>query len=136
MKLIHPAESLHDRASYLIQGIVDIPLPAAGEQDGWGDAFRQLAAWKSDSSLLEDEGVESPQKRIVRSAEETGLSLKEHGISSPERVVPDGDGGIAFRWRQGPSSWTIEFDSDGSIESYLMHEGRLIRRHSLHETAG
>jgi len=132
MNLVHPSESLNDIATYLTQGIVDIPFSVDGEHE-WREVFSQLEEWRSAPSSLEDDGVEAPLERIIRGAEETGLSLKEQGVSSPESVLPDGDGGVVFRWSQKNSSWTIEFDSDGSIESYLMHDGRLVRRHSLHQ---
>jgi hypothetical protein len=103
MNLVHPSEFLNDIATYLTQGIVDIPLSVDGEHE-WNEVFSQLEEWRSAPSSLEDDGVEAPLERIIQGAEETGLSLKEQGVSSPESVLPDGDGGVVFRWSQENSS--------------------------------
>ena len=58
--------------------------------------------------------------------------LRDQNVESPDRVVPNGDGGIVFRWRSGNFTWSLELDADGSLETSLMDHDSLLCRHSLH----
>jgi len=85
---------------------------------------------------LEDEGVEAPALEAIRLALNAVDTLRESGVDAPSRTVPDGDGGVVFRWRSGDNAWTLAFEADGTIESSLVAKGRLVSRHALLGVSG
>ena len=61
--------------------------------------------------------------------------MRDGKIEAPDRIVPNGDGGLVFRWHSGEFTWSLELDVDGSMETTLMEEHTLVCRHSLHVPA-
>lgn len=49
----------------------------------------------------------------------------------PDRVVPDGDGGIAFEWYRDLDSISINVQEDGTIEALCFENCRLVERIEL-----
>ena len=138
MKLLDTPMLLSEEFDYLVHGIVRETLirpPATPTHEAaWRKLIDELASWgERGADMLEDEGVEPPQPSIVHAATELASIMRDRDMEPPGRLMPNGDGGIVFRWRVGECAWTVEFESDGSIESCLVRRGKLIRRHSLHE---
>ena len=141
MKVLDFPQTLPERIDYLLQPVVIRPtarelLPAA-EIAAWQDLMdKQFSSWASDPEQLGDDGIEAPSVEIVRLARDVATVLREQNVESPDRVVPNGDGGIVFRWRFGDFTWSLEVEADGSLESSLMEHDSLLCRHSLHTEPG
>lgn len=137
MKLLEAPLPLSEVFECLIHGIVcEEPAQAPTGLDtpgGWEDLMGGLEAWEQDPDILDDEGVEPPEPPITRLASDIACMMRDRNMEPPGRVMPNGDGGIVFRWRMGDAAWTVE--SDRSIESSLARRGRVVCRHSLHEGA-
>jgi len=58
--------------------------------------------------------------------------LRSSDVEPPDALLTNGDGGVVFRWRLPGRTWSIELDVDGSIESSLMADSKLLWRHSIH----
>ncbi len=85
---------------------------------------------------MSDEGIEGPSIATIRLAEKTARVLRDCNVEVPDRVVPNGDGGIVFRWRSGDFTWSLDLDADGSLETSLVERENLLCRHSLHAEPG
>jgi len=72
---------------------------------------------------------------MLRLAMDVAAVLRDRNVEAPDRVIPNGDGGIVFRWRSCDFTWSLELEADGSMETSLMEENRLVCRHSLHVPA-
>ena len=135
MRLLETAVALPDRLEYLVRGIVQ-DEPGASltpQQDAdWQKLVDTLADWERDPDDLEDEGVEPPDVPAIRLASDLAEMMRDRNIEPPGRKVPNGDGGLLFQWRSDQTTWTVEFDIDGSVESSLVRSGRLVCRQSLH----
>lgn len=137
MKLLELPHTLSEKIDRLLQPILASgPVNgSAGEHqhNGWQTVVEQLRRWTHDPRQLDDEGVEAPTSEVLAMAAAVAEVLRDAGVEPPDKLVPNGDGGIVFRWRSGQRAWSIELDSDGSLESYLLQQGKLVWRHSLHE---
>jgi len=137
MNLLEMPHTLSEKIERLLQPILaadGLSRPSgAGEKAAWQAVLKQLADWRRDPQQLADEGVEPPTAGLLEAAGTVAEMLCSSSVEPPDTLVTNGDGGIVFRWRPGQRVWTIELDSDGSIESSLMVHGKLVWRHSLHD---
>ena len=60
-----------------------------------------LLEWALDPEQLLDEGLTPPTVKAFQRAVELLGRLSRRGISPPDRVSPDGDGGVSFEWAIG-----------------------------------
>ena len=137
MNLLEMPHTLSEKVERLLQPILaadGLSRPnGAGEEAAWQAVLEQLADWRRAPQQLADEGVEPPTAALFEAAGTVGEMLSNGGVEPPDTLVTNGDGGIVFRWRPDQRVWTIELDSDGSIESSLMLHGKLVWRHSLYD---
>ncbi len=141
MKVLEFPQTLPERIDYLLQPVVMRPaareLLSNVEIAAWQELIdKQFASWASDPDQLSDDGLEVPSVGIIKLAASIGSVLRDQNVDVPDRVVPNGDGGIVFRWRSGDFTWSLEVDVDGSLETTLMERERLLCRHSLHAELG
>ena len=141
MKVLDFPQTLPERIDYLLQPVVTRSasrevLPEA-EVKAWQELMDgQLSSWARDPEQLSDDGIEAPCVGTVQLAMSIARVLRDQNVEPPDRVVPNGDGGIVFRWRSGNFTWSLELDADGSLESSLMEHDNLLCRHSLHTEPG
>ena len=57
---------------------------------------RQLAEWARDPAQLQEDDLTAPSAATIARLLSVAVSLRDHGAGPPARVVPTGDGGIAF----------------------------------------
>ena len=138
MILLELPQTLSEKIERLLQPILAVDgfaRPGGPEEKAaWQAVLERLADWRRDPQQLADEGVEPPTEGLLEAAGTVADVLGNTGVEPPDTLVTNGDGGIVFRWRSGQSTWAIELDSDGSVESSLMLRDRLVWRHSLHES--
>ena len=135
MPVLEVPRSNRDRVRHLVRPLAcsEWAPPSLGthEATAWDQVCRKLRAWEVDPAELDDDGVEPPTADTVRLALTAAGGLRENGVDAPGTVVPNGDGGISFRWRTGETTWTVEIEDDGAIESSLLFNGKLVSQHSL-----
>ena len=117
-------------------GAADESVLSSGElhqnRMGWQKVIDdRLIEWGKDPSRLEDDGIEAPSRPIIVLACRVARVMRDAGKPPPLRVVPDGDGGIAFEWKDGPASHAIEIEEDGSIEMITFENYRLVSRQRI-----
>lgn len=100
--------------------------------DRWNEIiFDQLIRWAQNPSQLADEHIELPSARAIDLAIKLAKSMRDNDMLLPLRVVPTGDGGIAFeRWHESVFE-SIEIDEDGSIELMVFEDSKLKLRQSI-----
>jgi hypothetical protein len=136
MPALEVPQTLPDRIAYLLHSVVEFETPHAPLSEihlvAWQELIAQLSAWARDPQQLRDEDIEPPSNRMIQLAMDVASVMRDRKIEAPDRIVPNGDGGLVFRWRSGEFTWSLELDVDGSMETTLMEEHMLVCRHSLH----
>jgi hypothetical protein len=91
----------------------------------------QLADWARDPAQLAEDDLTAPNAATIARASLVASTLHENGAQSPNRVVPTGDGGIAFQFERGHEFISIEVEPEGVIELLAFDDGRLRHRSTL-----
>ena len=100
----------------------------AARQEWDVSVLAKLTEWAENPELLRDEGVIEPSLVSIHVAINVGTQLRNQEDPPPHRVVPNGDGGIAFEWWSSSKSVTIEFFEDGEVEVARFADSKLISR--------
>lgn len=87
-----------------------------------------LVEWGRDPSSLGDEDFFPPSTQVVGLACELAQYFRDSESPAPSRVVPDGDGGIAFEWDSGELSLALEIDDELNVEGLTFQNHRLVDR--------
>jgi hypothetical protein len=139
MPVLEVPQTLPERIEYLLHPVVELDTahtPLSGTYAvAWQELIEQLSAWARDPQQLSDEHVEAPSGRMIQLAMDVAAVMRDRSVEAPDRVVPNGDGSIVFRWRSRDFTWSLELDADGSMETSLMEENKLVCRHCLHAPA-
>ena len=101
--------------------------------EGWEEVIdKKFVEWGRNPSQLDDEDLIPPSHDVILLASDLAMWARDHELAHPDRVVPNGDGGIVFeRWHDSVSE-TIEIYNDGTIEFAVYKDSRLLtRRHIL-----
>jgi hypothetical protein len=137
MKVLDFPQTLPERIAYLLEPVLTRQTPrellSEAERVPWQELMeKQLSSWARNPEQLGDEGIVAPSGGMVQLAIDVARVLRDQSVEVPDRVVPNGDGGVVFRWRSGDFTWSLELDADGSMETSLMEHDSLVCRHSLH----
>lgn len=98
-------------------------------REAWQRLIDQgLLEWLRDPSQLEDDGIDVPTATIVRLSLDLAERFREEGFPSPDRIVPDPNGGIVFERREGNVSEVLHVWDDGSVEYMRFHGTQLSER--------
>jgi hypothetical protein len=92
---------------------------------------RTLVKWFQNPSVLADVDITPPSREVIIRATACAIGMVQLGFPSPDRVVPNGDGGIVFERRRGGRSESIEIESDGCIYYSAFDGSTLIKRQLL-----
>jgi len=94
--------------------------------EGWQRIIDDyLIEWGRDPGQLADEDLSPPSKHIIGYASRVAIELRKAGWPPPLRVVPDGEGGIAFERRSGDFFQSLEIRADETIELSTFKDCRL-----------
>ncbi|HZZ41781.1 MAG TPA: hypothetical protein VFE58_02490 [Tepidisphaeraceae bacterium] len=100
----------------------------------WQSVIDQtLVEWGRNPLALEDDGVLPPSRKAIVYANKLALTFRDKGIPGPDRVVPIGDGGIAFELNtiksNGESIFqSLEIDPDGVTTLTMFKNGTFMSR--------
>jgi len=90
-----------------------------------------LIEWGWNPSQLEDDAVEPPSREIIRLAIDLAQGLRDRGLPTPDRVVPDPNGGIVFERHENGMREVFHVWDDGTVEYQRFHGRRLVERSAL-----
>ncbi|MEZ6086446.1 MAG: hypothetical protein R3C05_00105 [Pirellulaceae bacterium] len=85
----------------------------------------------SDPARLEDEGFDSPTASILRLSLDLAEKYRDAGLSAPNSVVPDPNGGIVFERQEGSTSEVLHVWDDGSVEYMRFLGTQLVERQPI-----
>jgi hypothetical protein len=91
----------------------------------------RLIEWGRDPSQLEDEGVEPPTGQAIRCAIGLAQAFRDAGLTPPDSIVPDPNGGIVFERREKDVSEVLHVWDDGTREYFRFQGTRLAERRPL-----
>lgn len=115
----------------------DAPVTCDFERDDesrekWQNLIDQkLIEWGRDPSQFDDEGVEPPSREIIRLAIELAEHFRDDGLTPPDSVVPDANGGIVFERRESDVSEVVHVWDDGTVDYQRFQGTRLVERRTL-----
>jgi len=90
-----------------------------------------LIEWVRGTAAMEDDGFVPPTPEVISRACEVAMALRDQGWVAPTRIVPDGEGGIAFEHIDGDSSVSLSIHADESVEILTFEDCRLSGRRHL-----
>ncbi len=98
---------------------------------GWELIDEKLKAWGLNPDQFDADEIIPPSRPIIYTARCVAIKLRNLGQPAPLRVVPDGDGGIAFEYREVDESITLHIHNDSSVEQIKFHKCHLVFRQLL-----
>ena len=99
---------------------------------GWGTVIDQLLLWWENPAWAgDDEGFVAPARSATELALQLAQTWRDQGVVAPLRVIPDGEGGIAFERREGPCFTSLRIALDGLVELLNFENSRLVSREQL-----
>ena len=108
------------------------PKPRAEDRIGWQRIIdNHLVEWGRHPSRFDSDEIIPPSRAIIHAACHVAMRLRDAELSAPLRVVPDGDGGIAFEHDAGEWFQTLHLQADGSVELLVFRDCRIARRERL-----
>jgi hypothetical protein len=101
--------------------------------DGWDELFDSISEWKREDGRIDDDGIEWPSAISCERCKSLFIHLEER---SPEliglgRLVPDGDGGIAFEARIQKQLLRYEISDSGRVSRLFVDHGRVMSHEVL-----
>ncbi|HEY3321921.1 MAG TPA: hypothetical protein VGP72_15745 [Planctomycetota bacterium] len=81
----------------------------------WAAVTGRLDAWRTDASGLADDDLTPPTARAIAAAYQLAIWLRDQTVPVPDKVVPDGNGGIVLEWSL-PEYKTVSVDAEGQTE--------------------
>jgi hypothetical protein len=107
------------------------------KHEAWEELVdRTLLEWGKDPSVLEDDGVVPPSMGTITRAYEIATFLRIRGFPAPTRIVPTGDGGVAFQFEADRDFDSLEVAEDGNIECLRFSGSKLVERYEVSIPAG
>jgi hypothetical protein len=102
------------------------------DHEKWSRLINEpLIDWGKDPSKVADEGIVPPSVELITFALRYAMHMRDQGYRPPDRVVPNGDAGIAFERWEGSIHEVLEFESDGIVELLSYRHSRLENRLEL-----
>lgn len=93
----------------------------------------KLIEWGRNPDGLEDDDLIPPSKSVVQTAIQLAQGARDARSIPPDWIIPDGDGGIVFEWREASRAVKLELLDDGSAECLVFDHNRLLFRKTLCE---
>lgn len=92
---------------------------------GWDNIVDdKLIEWAVTRGEFEAEGLIGPSSEAISCAFRFAAFMRKHDFPLPTGLIPDGEGGIVFENRSGPSYQRIEIDQQGRacLATFLCYE--------------
>jgi hypothetical protein len=88
----------------------------------------KLSDWERNPAQFDEEGFAPPSKMSLEKASQIARNWRDRTWEAPERIVPNGEGGIVLEWRAGPDAETVEIDAIGEVETISYRDCRVRHR--------
>lgn len=99
------------------------------DRHGWDNAVNRLLLWWQDPARAgDDDGFVPPSRVAVDVAIQVATALRDNRRPPPLRVIPDGEGGVAFERRGGHIFESLRVAADGEKELLVFENSRLVLR--------
>lgn len=100
---------------------------------------KKLVEWGRDPGQVADDDLVPPSPAAVDSAVQKAQVWRDARESDdefvplPQWVVPNGDGGIVFEWREGSIARVVEILDNGSVDCAIFEDNKLVSRTPIDE---
>jgi hypothetical protein len=131
MATVEKPFTISERVNRLVgtsAGQTQAPVDPEAKRDWDAVIDRRLLEWALHPNLLDEEGLIAPSRETIRIACRIAAEMRNHGLPSPTRVVPDGDGGIVFELVVGSSLEVMHIYSESRVELLYFRDAKLCGR--------
>jgi len=90
-----------------------------------------LIEWGKAPGSLVDEDLMPPLAEILNKACDFARKSRDKNYPAPIRVVPDGEGGVAFEWQAGRLFIMLHLRADRVVTKDIFHDCKLIATDSV-----
>lgn len=98
----------------------------------WNDIIDMLLEWwKNPNQLIWDNDFIPPSQDLIGHACQAVSIWRDSGKDAFDRVVPDGEGGIAFEAYRGSHHVSLTLNSDLSMEFLHFEDCRLVESYNI-----
>jgi len=111
------------------------PVSSTGEREseanraGWERIINlYLIEWGRNPARLEEPDLLAPSLETIKNAGHIAMCLRDLGWSPPTRVVPDGEGGIAFELVASNYYQSLVVSANGGVELDTFRDCRFVSR--------
>ena len=109
--------------------LASTPVAEEKNREGWERMINSfLIPWGQDPSLLDDDEYTPPSRRIIQLAARVAIKFRDADAPAPLRVVPDGEGGMAFEWQEGKLFQSLNVSCQEEIEFCMFDDCREVGR--------
>lgn len=88
--------------------------------DTWAPSVDQLVARAQDPALLVDDDLIAPSTATISAQRRSVGPCAIKGTPAPTRIMPTGDGGIAFQYDGHPDFISLEVKPEGPVELLVL----------------
>lgn len=132
MTKIEDSPALVERLASLVEGTSVAEPERARVRAGWQQIIDgDLAEWSKNPEQFEDDGYKAPSLETIALAARIASACRDAGWPAPSRVVPDGEGGIAFNRHDGSLFEITEIRANGEVEQLVFRDSKLIQRRRI-----
>lgn len=90
-----------------------------------------LIEWGRNPGALEDDDFVPPSRETITSACQLAKDFRDRGLAAPDRVMPDGDGGVCFERGDRSALEVLYVHDDQTIELLVFENCKLVERRRL-----
>jgi len=87
-----------------------------------------LIEWGRNPQQLQEDDIDAPTVAAIQKAIDIARKCRDNGVAAPLRVVPDGEGGIAFECHDGDYFLSLDIFGNGLVELATFRDCRLESR--------
>lgn len=111
-----------------MDNVLESTSACQGRRQAWQSIIdNRLIGWANDPAALEDDGLEAPSRQVIDLACALCYAAMRAETQPPDRVVPDGDGGLSMEWKLGPNdSVTVDILPDCTVERIEWSKGQVM----------
>jgi hypothetical protein len=131
LALLPPEQPIAETSAVSDDALASPARKRREDRSGWEPIDEKLRAWGRDPDQFDAGEIVPPSRPIIYAARRVADKLCELGSPAPLRVVPDGDGGIAFEFRHRDDSETVHIHYDNSVEWIQFHKCQIFYRQQL-----
>ena len=106
----------------------DAVADRGADSEDWRRLLDRLAEWQLSAGKTDEDDLQNPVDVAIDNARLLLTALRDAGLPQPDRVVPDGEGGVVLEQTAGDTVQRVEFSAQGHVEHVVFQDCKLVSR--------